>query len=127
MSCGAQVEKLSYTSSPHDDEQKWYYIRTAEGIEGWIWAGNNDNRLQEIKEEHFLIEQREISKCPSVNFRIEPAQCATKIKELTCGTQVEVLGSAPSLTSPQYKWYHIRTKDRKEGWIFAGEDDKWLQ
>lgn len=128
LSCGVQVKKLSYTFSPHDDEQKWYYVRTVEGIEGWMWAGNNDDRLQKIEEEKFLsIEQREISKCPSVNFRTEPAQCSNKIIELSCGVQVQVLGSAPSLTSPQHKWYHIRTEDDKEGWVFAGTNDDWLK
>ena len=103
-----------------------------------MWSGNDDTRLQKsppvieetiaVEERHFRNpEKRFTTNCPYANLRSKPSPEASVVTQIACKIQVDVLGYAPSLSDQQYKWYHIRTKESIEGWIFAGENDTWLQ
>ncbi len=72
-------------------------------------------------------EKRFIHHCPGVNLRANPTGESSLITDLSCGTQVDVLGEAPSLKDPAYKWYHVQIGRNMEGWIYAGENDTWIQ
>jgi len=72
-------------------------------------------------------EQRYIQHCPNVYMREQPTAEAPQIELISCGTAIEVLGYAPSLKDPQYKWYHVRNSKKIEGWMYAGEKDTWLK
>ncbi len=77
---------------------------------------------------HFSERERQfIYRCPYVNVRNRPASTVSIVTSIPCGAVVEVLGYAPGLSDEQSKWYHIQTKEGKEGWTYAGEHDSWLQ
>jgi len=81
-----------------------------------------------IRETQFSSsEKRIVINCPVTNMREAPSGEAKKIMSIACGTPVEILGYAPSLSNPKYKWYHVRSQEGKVGWMYAGDNDTWLQ
>lgn len=118
-----EVDILEYVSI---SDQKWYCVQLKEEIKGWI----KDTQL--IKEKRFEeIVKRFVSYDKPVSLRDKPAPDGTSFKVITSlkyGTQVTVLGSIPSLGDCSYDWYHVRTENGHQGWVFAGEKgDLWFQ
>lgn len=81
-----------------------------------------------VKEIQFKrSEKRFLVHCPYVNLRKSPSPDATLIESISCGTQLDIFGQAPSLKDRRYKWYHIRTPQGKDGWLYAGKSDHYLK
>lgn len=105
----------------------WYYIKTTEGIEGWLKSEQisftTSRRLTdiEIKNRKYKLPVRAVTQKPRTGGNIimydaPSLQSSQKNESLDYGTKITVL---EIFSDEATDWYRIRTRDYNEGWILS--------
>lgn len=91
------------------------FVRDKLNTQSWSLQSQNSN------------ETGYVNKCPFVNLRRQPDPTSSLIRKVDCGTEVTVLGEAPSHKDARYTWHYIQLQGGQKGWMYAGANKTWLQ